>query len=205
MKTVLRLLPAVSIGALSSLLLLSVPAFAQTSSAPSLPPGAGAGPGQEDDRGNRPNFDPEEMRKRFSGMLKEQFQVESADEWAIIEERMRKVQELRAATGSGGMGALGALAGNRSRRQGNGDNAPGQGGAGGRRGGFMGMQSSPESEALATALKNNSSPADIQERLTRLRESRKANEAKLAQAQEDLRAVLNVRQEAVAVLMGLLP
>jgi hypothetical protein len=41
--------------------------------------------------------------------------------------------------------------------------------------------------------------------MVRLRESRKQNEAKLAQAQEELRAVLSVRQEAIAVLYGMLP
>jgi hypothetical protein len=41
--------------------------------------------------------------------------------------------------------------------------------------------------------------------LRRLRESRKTNEEKLQKVQEDLRAVLSVRQEAVAVMAGLLP
>jgi hypothetical protein len=47
--------------------------------------------------------------------------------------------------------------------------------------------------------------AEIKLRLDRVRETRKANEAKLSKAQEDLRAVLSVRQEAVAVVFGLLP
>jgi hypothetical protein len=34
---------------------------------------------------------------------------------------------------------------------------------------------------------------------------RKENEEKLTKAQEDLRALLDVRQEAVAVMAGLLP
>jgi hypothetical protein len=42
-------------------------------------------------------------------------------------------------------------------------------------------------------------------RLDRLREVRKQNEAKLTKAQEDLRAVLSLRQEAIAVMFGLLP
>ena len=39
----------------------------------------------------------------------------------------------------------------------------------------------------------------------KLRESRKANEEKLKDAQSELKEVLNTKQEAVAVLMGLLP
>ena len=45
----------------------------------------------------------------------------------------------------------------------------------------------------------------MKSRLERLREVRKQNEAKVAKAQEELRAVLSVRQEAVAVMFGLLP
>jgi chaperonin cofactor prefoldin len=47
--------------------------------------------------------------------------------------------------------------------------------------------------------------AEIKSRLTRLRDSRKTNEEKLQKVQEELRAVLTVRQEAVAVMAGLLP
>ena len=47
--------------------------------------------------------------------------------------------------------------------------------------------------------------AEVKSRLERLREVRKQNEAKVAKAQEELRAVLSVRQEAVAVMFGLLP
>ena len=41
-------------------------------------------------------------------------------------------------------------------------------------------------------------------KLTKFREARKDKEAKLAKAQEDLKKVLSVKQEAAAVLMGLL-
>ena len=47
--------------------------------------------------------------------------------------------------------------------------------------------------------------AEIKARLDRYREVRKENEARLAKAQDDLRAVLTVKQEAMAVMMGLLP
>jgi Spy/CpxP family protein refolding chaperone len=42
-------------------------------------------------------------------------------------------------------------------------------------------------------------------KLAKFREARKAKEAALTKAQEDLRKVLTVRQEATAVSMGLLP
>ena len=40
--------------------------------------------------------------------------------------------------------------------------------------------------------------------MTKLRESLKEKEANLTKAQDDLRKVLSVRQEAIAVLAGLL-
>jgi len=62
-----------------------------------------------------------------------------------------------------------------------------------------------DQSALQQAVKDKLPDAEIKARMVRLRESRKQNEAKLAQAQEELRAVLSVRQEAIAVLYGMLP
>ena len=45
---------------------------------------------------------------------------------------------------------------------------------------------------------------ELKAKLTKFREARKDKEAKLAKAQEDLKKVLSVKQEAAAVLMGLL-
>ena len=53
-------------------------------------------------------------------------------------------------------------------------------------------------------MSDNLTDAEIKARLDRLREVRKQNETKLTKAQEELRAVLSVRQEAVAVAAGLL-
>jgi hypothetical protein len=66
------------------------------------------------------------------------------------------------------------------------------------------MQASPETEALQIAIQNKATETEIKERLARFRQIRKDNEEKISKAQEELRAVLNVRQEAVAVLFGLL-
>ena len=64
---------------------------------------------------------------------------------------------------------------------------------------------SAEMTALASALRDKLPDAEIKSRLERLRDQRKDSEAKLARAQEDLRAVLTMRQEAMAVMAGLLP
>jgi hypothetical protein len=59
--------------------------------------------------------------------------------------------------------------------------------------------------ALQSAIRDKLPDAEIKSRLDRVRETRKDNEAKLTKAQEELRALLTVRQEAVAVMYGMLP
>lgn len=54
------------------------------------------------------------------------------------------------------------------------------------------------------AIQAKSATADLKVKLTALREARKKKEADLAQAQDDLRQILSVRQEAIAVTLGLL-
>lgn len=138
-------------------------------------------------RGARGNFDPAEMQARQMANLREQFGVTDDAEWTLISDRIAKVTELRRSTlggfGGGGRGGLG----------------------GGGRGGRGGATANPELDALRSAVNDKLPDAEIKSRLERLREARKANEAKLEKAQEDLRAVLSVRQEAFAVMMGLLP
>lgn len=126
--------------------------------------------------------------------IREQFQVEDDAEWAVISEQMQKVSELRRLTG-GGMGGLGNAMALRG--------GPPGGRADGRRG--PGGGPGPEAEALGNAIRSNATPAEIKARLERFRIVRKENEAKLTAAQEELRSLLNLRQEAIAVLIGLLP
>lgn len=154
--------------------------------------------------GQRGDFDPAQMRERMAERMKERFGVTNDDEWKIISERIEKVTEARRGTGvGGGFAAMGRGGG----RGPGGDGAPGggrgQGGPGGR-GGFGG-QASPEAEDLQKALDANASPEEIKAKLAKVREARIASEAKLKTAQNQLKEVLNTRQEAVAVLMGLLP
>jgi hypothetical protein len=68
-----------------------------------------------------------------------------------------------------------------------------------------GSGGNPELQSLQSAVNDRLPEAEIKLRLTRLREVRRSHESTLHKAQEDLRAVLTVRQEAVAVLLGLLP
>ena len=155
--------------------------------------------------GNRP--DPEQFRQRMAERMREQFGVTDDAEWKIIEGKIQKVTEARRAVGGGGFAAMGGFGGRRGGPGGDG-NRPERGGGGGggggegRRGGFGG-EPSPEVADLQKAIEAKASADEIKTKLAKVREARKANEAKLEAAQEDLKKVLSVRQEAVAVMMGL--
>lgn len=143
---------------------------------------------------------PEEMRARMAERMREQFEITDDAEWKIVEGKIQKVNDARRAVG-GGMGFGGMAMG---ARRGGGEGG-GEGDRGGRRGfGGFGGEPSPEVEELRKAIDAKASADEIKGKLAKVREARKANEAKLETAQEDLRKVLSVRQEAVAVMMGLL-
>lgn len=187
-----RLFRAVSL--LASVSAFSVGVFAQNA-APNDQNGGrrqrggdNANGGDNGGKGGRGNFDPAQMQER----LREQFGVTDDAEWTLISERLTKLSEIRRSAG-GGMGR-------------GGPGGPG-GGPGGpsSRGGRGGPSGNPEQDSLRAAITEKLPDAEVKSRLERLREVRKQNEAKVAKAQEELRAVLSVRQEAVAVMFGLLP
>ncbi len=63
----------------------------------------------------------------------------------------------------------------------------------------------PEQDALRSAVGDKLPDAEIKVRLARAHEVFQQNEALLLKVQTELRAILTVRQEAVAVMAGLLP
>lgn len=132
-------------------------------------------------------------------MQREQYGVTDDAEWKLISDRINAVTELRRSTLAAAMGGLrGGFGGGGF----GGGGGPGGGGRGNRGGGAGG---NPEQTSLQQAITDKLPDAEIKSRLERLRDARKANEEKLTKAQEELRAVLTVRQEAVAVMSGLLP
>jgi len=157
---------------------LSVSLQAQDATPPAGNANAGA---QDNGNGNgngrqRRNFTPDAMLNRLRTALG----VNDDAEWAVISARITPVIELRRSTAGGiRMGGFG--------------------GGGGGRGG------NPALESLRSAVADNMPDAEIKARLEHLRESRKEDQAKLEKAQADLVAVLTVKQEAIAVMAGLLP
>ena len=142
------------------------------------PPANSPDAGGDDRAARRANRTPEAMLARLRTALG----VTDDGEWSVIVARLTPVMDLQRSAGGGGFRG-------------------GFGGFGGGRGGA----NNPELEALRNAITDNMPDAEIKARLERLREVRKENAAKLEQARADLLAVLTIKQEAVAVMMGLLP
>jgi len=146
--------------------------------------------------GNNGNFNPQDMQARMMTAMRERFDVANDEEWGLISDRITKVMDLRRGSLAGAM----SMFGRGGPGGGGGDRTNNGGGGRGTRTG-----SNVEVSALQAAVTDKLPDAEIKARLDRYREVKRDNEAKLAKAQEELRAVLSVRQEAVAVLAGLLP
>jgi hypothetical protein len=155
------------------------------------------GPGQ----GPGGRFDPERMRQMMEQRMKERLGV-SDQEWQVIGPRLTKVMELNRQTGGGGMG-IGRLF---MRRGPQGQRGPG--GDRPRPGRPEGQELTPVQKAmdeLDATLENESAAAEeIKAKLTALRTAREKARQELAVAQQELRKLLTLRQEAQLVMMGLL-
>jgi hypothetical protein len=93
----------------------------------------------------------------------------------------------------------------REARMGGGFGFGGQrGGGGGGGGNRQGAEPSPEYTDLNKAIEDKAPADEVKAKLAKYRDSRKAKEAALEKAQDDLKKALNPRQEAAAVLAGLL-
>lgn len=148
---------------------------------------------QEGERRQR-GGDPAEFQKRMMERVREQLEVKSDDEWKVIEPRVTKVMEARRDASMGGGFGRGGRGG-----------PPGGGGGdqGGGRSPFGG-EPSPEADALKKAVDAKAPAEEIKAKLAKFRETKKAKEAVLAKAQDELKKVLSLRQEATAVMSGLL-
>jgi len=84
----------------------------------------------------------------------------------------------------------------------------GRGGNGRNGAGFEALQnlglSDPNLESLQKLNERDASETEVKAGLEKLRAGRREKQVQLAKAQEDLRAVLSLRQEAVLVLAGTL-
>ena len=152
----------------------------------------GGGPGGQRQR----RWDPAQMQQQMMQRIQDELGFTNETDWSAVQPLVQKVVDAQLASRGGGMGRLfgrGPRGGN------NGD----QGGRPQRMGGMFG-QPSPEAEALQKAIDDNAPAGQVKDLLAKYQASQKAQKAKLEAAQADIRAVLTVKQEASATLLGLL-
>ena len=172
-------------------------------------PGGGPGGGGGFGGGN---FDPaafqQQMQQRILDQDRQSLAITNDDEWAVIQPLIQKVLDAQQALGTGG-GVFGRMGGGRGGRGGAttgvAGGAPG-GVAGGPAAGPAGVgpQVSEEQTALQQAINNNAPVAEIRKALAAYRTSRKVLQDNLETAQNNLKKVLTTKQEAEAVILGLL-
>lgn len=134
--------------------------------------------------------------------MKTRLEITNEDEWKAIEPLIQKVLDVRREQMSSmGRGMFGGGRG----PGGGGDNGPAGGDQNNRRGGpGGGGQSNPEADALQKAIDAKASSSEMKAAMAKYVEARKEKQQELETAQNNLRKVLTVRQEAVATLSGLL-
>jgi Spy/CpxP family protein refolding chaperone len=147
--------------------------------------------------GGRGNFDPAQMKQQRMDGYRESLEIKDDAEWNAIQPKISKVYD----AGRDVMASV--MRGMRPPRRNNGGDDNGGGQRRQRGGGFFGAPS-PAAEALQKAVDDKAPTAEVKTKLKAVQDETKANQAKLAAAQEDLRSVLTPRQEAIATLQGLL-
>ena len=170
--------------------------------------GQGQGQGRGGDRGGRGNFDPSRFQEMIMNGIRDRLGIKDDTEWKAIEPLVTKVNDARREATVGGMRSMmGGFGGGRG--PGGGGPGGGDNNSGGDRnrgrggfGGFMG-EPSPEEEALSKAIEAKAPKAELKTKMAAYRKVKEANEAKLKDAQDNLKKVLTVEQEAAALQMGL--
>jgi hypothetical protein len=150
---------------------------------------SGVKPKKRDDNSDsgRTKANPADAQARVLDRLREKLDVTDDTEWALIVERMTTIDEIRRTLWTSSSSSRGPLPGTEKNKR------------------KSGSSGNPERDALRSAVSDNLPDAEIKSRLARAHEIHRRNEARLAQAQANLRAILSIRQEAVAVMAGILP
>ncbi len=139
--------------------------------------------GNRERGGERGQWDRSQIMERIMDRYRENLGF-SVAEWKVVQPKVQAVMDNRISGASGMMSMFGG-----SRRG---------------RGGDSSAEKTPTSELRDLLEKDDASKGDIKAKLAAYRKDRKDREAKLKKAQEDLRQLLTIKQEAQAVLAGLL-
>ena len=145
-------------------------------------------------------MDPQQLIQQLPDTLAESLrpalEITNEEEWKIVADRLRAVIKIRIDMAVSGLddGSILAMMGRGAR-------------LGGRGGGMSAGAMSPAAEVtgLQNAIDLKGTSVDLQRKIDLLRAAKKQKEAKLAQANRDLLALLSVRQEATLFLNGVLP
>jgi hypothetical protein len=148
--------------------------------------------------------DPAQFRQRMMDDLKEALEVKDDAEWTALEPKISKVFDARRDVMAATMRGFGR--GGRNRQRGGGGDDQGANADQQRRprNNMFGGEPSAAVTALQKAVDDKAPTAEIKAKLKVVQDEAKAKETVLVAAQEDLRAVLTPRQEAIATLHGLL-
>jgi hypothetical protein len=178
--------------------------------------GGGGGGGGFGGPGGGRGFDPSQLRDTMLQNARDQLEVKDDAEWKVIGDQVSKVLDAQQGAINGSAKILTLLRRNNNNGNGNGNggfgNGNGNGGgqnagqarrAGGM-GGLFGAASTPEDEALQSAIDRGASPAELKTAIQKVEAVRKQKQDALDKAHADLRALLTPRQEAIAITLGLL-
>jgi hypothetical protein len=139
-----------------------------------------------------------QFQQRMMDGIRDQLNFTNDTDWDAVQPLVQKVMDARRDVGFGnGM----RMMFNRNRNRG--QNGGGDNNNRPRNNPFFGPPS-PEAQALQNAIDSNAPDAQIKDLLDRYTASQKTKQDKLKAAQDNLRAVLTVKQEATATLLGLL-
>jgi hypothetical protein len=122
--------------------------------------------------------DPAQFQQYMMRQIRQSLNVTNDDEWSVIQPLVQKVMDLRREADMG---------------------MTGPGGPGG-----FGPQASAEQQALQKVINDKAPVEQIKDALAKYRAACKDRQARLEAAQASLKSVLTAKQEAQAVLLGLL-
>lgn len=143
-------------------------------------------------------FDPSQFMDRMMDRMQEQLAF-SDDEWKVVRPMVEDVMEKQRSTRGPGMGGMFGRGGRGGRGGDQNAGGPGRGGRGPFGGGDF-----PEQEALQEAIDKDASADVIKSKLAAYKKAVASKEADLKKAQDKLRAVLSVKQEAQLTLFGMI-
>ena len=161
---------------------------------------------------NRGSRDPAQYQERRLARYRDHLEIKDDAEWKAIQPLLQKVleaqQEVRrldyVGTSQSTWSRTGGPGSSSRSRVDRGDRGGGGNGGGAGTTGGSSQDANPEVAALQKAVNSHASAPEVKARLNGYRNLRQRKEGDFTKVQDDLRQVLTVYQEVIAVLIGLL-